>query len=190
MAVCTCFFRGRCYEEGGWPRCNRRAAAPQHAVYDTQVAACSVVTQLRQLGPSAPGGRLSMEPPEEAQAACSAQSPQARPASHLHDCHGRSHGVLASSTSAATQATLGLCHGSWRFGLQQGVWRLSQVLQQAQWWLCRLLPAGEMGGRAAGGGGVPGAGRASLHACQAGDWPGALGAAAGIVASWLAPAGG
>ena len=40
-------------------------------------------------------------------------------------------------------------------------------------------------GSAAGGGGVPGVGRASLHGCQAGTWQGALGDAAGTVAGML-----
>ena len=58
--------------------------------------------------------------------------------------------------SAAAQACPAQGHGGRRCGagslsgLQQGVQGLSQVLQQAQWWLCWLLPPGSGGG---GGGG-------------------------------------
>ena len=45
-------------------------------------AGCKAITQLRQLGPSAPGGMLSMEPPEETQCRLpAAQSP------HKHALH-------------------------------------------------------------------------------------------------------
>ena len=78
---------------------------------------------------------------------------------------------------------------------------LTQVLQQAQCWLCWLVPAACVGGRGGGGGGVGGqllmevwwssTSRASLHGCQTGHGRGdEVLQQAWWRLCWLAPAGG
>ena len=65
----------------GWPTHNTRAVAPQCPLCNTTLCCLQSGTQLRQLASSAPGGMLSMEPPEQALFRLPVQSP------HKHALH-------------------------------------------------------------------------------------------------------
>ena len=161
-------------------------------------AACRAVTQLRQLGPSAPGGRFRMKPPEEALSGCLqcsvptnmpcisplrlpllAQPRFASQWGRQHECCGadQSCALLQRPALRGEQALWPAAGGA---GVVTGAAAGTLVALLAC--ACRK----RWRGAAAGGGVVPGAGRASLHGCQAGHWQGAMSAAAGMVAGMLA----